>query len=137
MGCAFCGIKDERIIRDTQNTITILSNPYLVEGHSLVIPKMHVQRISELTMPVAYELFDEVVRMQNMVLERLGAPGCDIRQNFRPFLPDSRLKVGHLHFHVIPRYKEDELYLKSMIYEKDVFRELQDEQSRLIMERLR
>ena len=50
--CPFCnGIEPRsRIIDETRETITILSNPALVRGHCLVIPKRHVEKLSELTL---------------------------------------------------------------------------------------
>lgn len=50
--------------------------------------------------------------------------GGDLRQNYRPFMKEGVLKVDHLHFHLIPRAWEDEIYNKSQIFEKDIFKKL-------------
>ena len=42
MDCVFCEIEDERIVRESENTITILSNPYLMKTHILLIPIFHI-----------------------------------------------------------------------------------------------
>jgi len=44
--CPFCNIlKDEReILSETKDSFIILSNPTLVSGHCLVIPKKHVKK---------------------------------------------------------------------------------------------
>ena len=137
MNCVFCGIKNERIVRETENIITILSDPYLMEWHSLVIPRTHVERLSELPQKVRYELVDEAMNVQELLMQRLQSPGCDLRQNYRPFLPNSKFKVGHLHLHVIPRFPEDELYQKSMIHERDVFMDLTPELYKSLMKKLK
>ncbi len=135
--CRFCNIERDRIVRETENTITLLSNPYLMQGHSLVIPKLHVERLSKLPKNIRYELIDETMNVQELLMQRLDMSGCDIRQNYRPFMPEDRLKVSHLHFHVIPRYFGDELYEKSMIHEKKVFTDLTPDLIKFLMARLK
>jgi diadenosine tetraphosphate (Ap4A) HIT family hydrolase len=52
MNCPFCEItteKTERVIRETESTFAVLSNPQLMSGHLLVIPKRHVEKLSELS----------------------------------------------------------------------------------------
>jgi len=94
-------------------------------GHLLVIPKRHVERLSELTKEERDGLLEEVVNVQEKILNSF-AKGCDICQNFRPFIPDSKLKVSHLHFHLRPRELDDELYQKSQIHEKEIFRDIEE-----------
>ena len=122
--CVFCNYDKNKLIRESENTITILSNPYLLRGHSLVIPKKHYESIFEIPGELALELFDEITNIGKFLIEKLRVGGIDIRHNYRPFLKESKFKVNHLHFHVIPRTLEDELYKKSMIYERDVFKDL-------------
>lgn len=43
-------------------------------------------------------------------------------------MKQSRLKIDHLHFHLLPREFEDELYQKCQIYETDIFRMLTEEE---------
>ena len=135
--CVFCDMDEEYIVRESQNIITILSNPYLVKGHSLVMPRDHFERLKELPKWLRHELIDEATVVQNLLMERLGAPGCDLKQNYRPFLPPGRLKVNHLHFHVLPRWPEDELYQRSMRYEKEIFTDLTPEITKSLIEKLR
>jgi histidine triad (HIT) family protein len=124
--CAFCeiigGKKQRELISETKNTLTILSNPSQIKGHCLVIPKRHVEKLSQLGRVERDELIKEVVKMQELLLTK--ASGCDIKQNYRPFIPDSHIKVSHLHFHVQPREFEDEMYKRVQIFEKDIFRDL-------------
>lgn len=126
MGCVFCeiveGNKPREIVSETKNFVVILSNPSLMKGHTLVIPKRHVEKLSELKDDEKRELIEEIIKIEEKLLEKFS--GCDIKQNYRPFLEESGLKVSHLHFHVQPRELNDELYKNSQIYEKDLFKEI-------------
>ena len=126
MDCQFCKIiidKHERIVKETKFSFTMLSNPKLMDGHLLVIPKRHIEKPSELTAEERKDIFDEVINLQEKILEKIS-PGCDICEHYRPFIPDNKFKVSHLHFHLRPRFLDDELYKKVQIYEKDIFQDL-------------
>ena len=105
----------------------MLSNPRLMPGHLLVVPKRHVETLAELNVEERRELFDTAIEFQGQIMERL-APGCDIRQHCRPFLPEGRLKVHHVHLHLLPRALNDELYQKVQKFEQEVFEEFGEEE---------
>jgi histidine triad (HIT) family protein len=123
--CPFCDIlkTKKRIIEEGKSMFAILSNPRLMTGHVLVIPKRHVEKISELEEKEKKELFDFVIRFQEKILKKI-APGCDICQHYRPFITQNDLKIDHLHVHLQPRFLDDELYQKSQIYHRNIFRPL-------------
>ena len=137
MDCSFCNINKEktRIIRQGNYCYVCLSNPRLTKGHLLVIPKRHIEKISELSRDEKEELFDFVVEYQEKILKNM-AKGCDVRQNYRPFQIQDKLKLDHLHIHLQPREFEDELYYKSQIFEKDVFKPLNQEEINKIIKLL-
>ncbi|OHA85607.1 MAG: hypothetical protein A2408_00955 [Candidatus Yonathbacteria bacterium RIFOXYC1_FULL_52_10] len=130
MNCPFCNIitdGTERIIRQTEYTFTVLSNPRLVPGHLLVVPKRHVEKLSELKKEERNELFDEAIKLEEKILKYF-ATGCDMSQHYRPFIKQGRLKVNHLHIHLRPRELEDEFYQKVLIHENEVFQDLSSEE---------
>jgi len=129
MNCPFCNIDKEgtKIIKEGKYNYVCFSNPRLMDGHLLVIPKRHIERLSELSKDEKEELFDLVIEYQEKILENI-AKGCDIRQNYRPFQKQDDLKLDHLHIHLHPREFKDELYQKSQIFEKDIFRKLTQEE---------
>jgi histidine triad (HIT) family protein len=128
MECPFCNFEhlknNTRVIDESENILVILSNPRLVPGHVLVIPKKHIVKLCELSDAEKKELFDKTIEYQEKILK--FAKGCDIRQHFRPFQAQDSLKVDHLHIHLLPREFEDELYNKCQIFEKKVFSELSE-----------
>ncbi len=111
------------MFRESENARVIFSNPRLMRGHLLVIPKRHVEQPWELTAVELKELFQHIHNLQKKITETLGT-GCDVRQNYRPFMKQGKLKVDHLHFHLLPRTFQDELYERSMKHETDIFSDL-------------
>jgi len=105
-------------------------------GHTLVIPKRHVEKPSELTHEERKEIFDTTLELQDIILKNLSS-GCDISQHCRPFLPESRLKVNHVHFHLKPREFKDEFYQKCMAKEAELFKDLDHEEAKRIIDVLR
>jgi len=95
----------------------------LVPHHLLVIPKRHVEYPSALEPEEYLELMYTVVELQTTILMLKPGMGCDVRQNCRPFLPQSDYKIDHLHWHILPRLFEDQLYLRVQKFEKGLFDE--------------
>jgi ATP adenylyltransferase len=122
--CPFCG-SAERSLKENELARVILSDPHKVPGHMLVIPKRHVEKPWELTPEELQAIFGLIFFVEQKVIGKLG-DGVDIRQNYRPFMQQSRLKVDHVHFHVIPRSPDDYIYKVSEQYEGDLFVDLDD-----------
>ena len=129
MDCPFCAVNKDvtRILEEREHVFVALSNPRLVPGHTLVIPKRHVEKLSELNDAERRGLFETAITYEERILERF-AKGCDIRQHYRPFLPENWIKVHHLHIHLFPREFKDELYKRSMKYEEAMFRPLPEDE---------
>jgi diadenosine tetraphosphate (Ap4A) HIT family hydrolase len=127
MNCRFCSIDNKRnvVIEEFKYTWIIMSNPRLMPGHLLVIPKKHVEKLSELSEKEVSELISAIIRYQEIILNKYTL-GCDVRIHTRTFMKESELKVNHLHVHLHPRELYDELYKNSQVYEKDIFKDLSD-----------
>jgi ATP adenylyltransferase len=125
MKCPFCKINKEKtiILQLNKYTYVALSNPRIVKGHLLVIPRRHVEKLSDLTQKEKNELINTVIEFQEKILLKLSS-GCDIRQNYHLFLQQGRIKVDHLHIHIIPREFKDEIYKVTQINEKKLFKDL-------------
>jgi diadenosine tetraphosphate (Ap4A) HIT family hydrolase len=120
--CPFCDPKD-RVLKENAMAQVILSNPRKVPGHFLVIPKRHVEKPWELSSDELQAIFELIFFIERKIIGKLGE-GCDIRQTYRPYLTQSRLKVSHVHFHVIPRSRDDYIHSVSEKFELDLFAEL-------------
>lgn len=120
--CPFCD-PNQRILRENTLAYALLSNPRKVPGHFLVIPKRHVEKPWELSPEESTAIIELVFFLQKRMAETFSE-GCDVRQNYRPFLPQSKLKIDHVHYHVIPRDLRDAIYQRVERYETDLFRDL-------------
>lgn len=121
--CPFCnpsGIST-RVIKRSRNVLVLLSDPRIMPGHLLVVPKRHVEKLSELTRRERHDILDSVIDFQERLLSRF-APDCGLTQHYRPFQREDGLKVNHLHIHLEPRRYHDKLYRKCQIFEKPLFR---------------
>ena len=74
------------------------------EGHTLVIPKQSVRRLSELSQSMREALFNGVVEVQQILSTHFET------EDFTVCIHDGPLagqEVPHVHVHVIPRNAED------------------------------
>ena|SRR6185369_8408097 len=122
--CPFCDPK-EHWLKENELARVVLSNPRKVPGHILVTPKRHVEKPWELTPEELQAIFELIFFVEQRIIGKLG-DGVDVRQNYRPFLQQDGLKVDHVHFHVLPRAREDYIYKVSEQFERDLFAELDD-----------
>lgn len=72
-------------------------------------------------------IFELVFIIQQKITEKF-AQGCDVRQHYRPFLKQGRVKVDHVHYHVIPRDPEDLIHQQVETHEADLFQNLPDQE---------
>ena len=137
--CPFCGLagrEGQWLLFEGERAIVFLSNPRLMAGHTLVVPKRHVEKPWELAWEERREIFELLDRFEQKILSSL-APGCDVRQNYRPFIPQGRIKVDHVHYHLLPRWPEDELYQKSMKFEVELWTDLIASEQNEMLDRLK
>lgn len=125
--CPFCNLKD-RVLKSNEHANVLLSNPHKVPGHFLVTPKRHIEQPWELTKDELADIFELIFFIEQKIIGKLG-DGVDIRQNYRPFLPQGRVKVDHVHFHVYPRSLNDYLHQVSEQYETDLFVDLDEKEA--------
>lgn len=122
--CPFCN-PNERVLKENDYAQVVLSNPRKVPGHFLVVPKRHIEKPWDLKPEELQAIFELIFFVEQRIIGKLG-DGCDIRQNYRPFMKQSELKVDHLHFHVIPRTLHDYIYSVSEKYDTELFAALDD-----------
>jgi|ERR1700738_908605 len=105
--CAFCKIarSDDglRVFEDEQ-TIAFLDHRPLFPGHCLLIPKSHLETISDLPDSVLAPLFANVRMLSAAVELGMRAEGTFIAANNRV-----SQSVPHFHVHIVPRKKGDGL----------------------------
>ncbi len=110
--CIFCQIvKGAKpafdIYEDELVKVFLDANP-AVNGHLLVIPKQHFENIFNTPDKVLERVITVCKKMAKLVTTKLKATGVNILNSSGK---DAQQTVFHLHFHIIPRYKNDGLDL--------------------------
>ena len=73
------------------------------------------------------ELLDLLIEFEEKILAKLSA-GCDIRQNYKPYVENSRTSVKHFHFHLYPRNLNDEFHQAIYPAQKPLYRDLPEQE---------
>jgi len=135
--CRFCNVDTfkTRTVKRYKHVIVVLSNPRLMKGHLLVIPKRHVEKLSELRPVERKELFDVVARYSEKVL-RLSE-GYNIHQNYMSMLEETRIKVDHMHIHIRPSESKDELILKMFRHQEGIFKDISEKECKEMLKKLK
>jgi len=106
--CIFCKIAKKQIPTDilyeNNKTIAFLDINPVNKGHTLVIPKEHYETIID----IPEDLLIEVIKTTKKISIALSkiSDGITIAQNNKK---SGGQEIPHLHFHIIPRYKNDGL----------------------------
>jgi histidine triad (HIT) family protein len=92
------------VILETDNTLAFLDHRPLFRGHTLLVPKQHLELLSDLPAEHAAEFLTTAQRLERAVEDGLDARGSMVLVN--NVVSQS---VPHLHLHVIPRNPKDGL----------------------------
>ncbi|MDE5566608.1 MAG: HIT family protein [Anaeroplasmataceae bacterium] len=111
MNCIFCKIINKELpsylIYEDEYTYAFLDIAKDVDGHTIVIPKKHVVNILDCDNETLAHVMDTVRLISKHYVEDLGFDGVNILNANNEAAEQS---VFHLHFHIIPRKKEDGLH---------------------------
>jgi histidine triad (HIT) family protein len=108
--CIFCKIVAGAIpalrVHEDEKILAFLDIGPLAEGHLLIIPKAHSERLEEMEPDVLGHLARQLPRLARAVLSVTGSEGYNLLQNNGRV---SGQEVPHVHFHIIPRAPGDGL----------------------------
>jgi len=106
--CIFCKIIEGEIpgniVYETENVVAFLDANPVSMGHTLVVPKKHVENIHGAE-NMDY-LMDALVEVSDALEEAFDPEGINIAQNNGEAAGQ---EIFHLHFHITPIYDGDEL----------------------------
>lgn len=110
--CVFCKIVAGEIpcakVYESETCLAFLDIAPVCPGHALVLPKAHCATLMDLPAELGGDLMETLSKVGKAVMEATGADGLNLMQN--NFEAAGQL-VHHAHFHLIPRFKEDGLWL--------------------------
>jgi histidine triad (HIT) family protein len=125
MACVFCQIiaktKPSTIIYEDQSFIAILDQSPLFPGHTLLMPKQHVETLYDFANDQLAPLFLRVKLIGQAIEQSMSAQGSFIAMNNRV-----SQSVPHLHVHIVPRNKGDGL--KGFFWPRKKYLDEQEEQ---------
>ncbi len=109
--CIFCKIVRGEIpskkIYEDESVYAFLDINPKSKGHTLVIPKKHSADIFEIEENDLEDVIKVVQQLAVHIKEKLNPEGMQLRQNNGEIAGQS---VNHLHFHIIPKYTNEDEY---------------------------
>ena len=128
MTCIFCDIlagkRDGHIVYEDNKHIAFLDKYPIDDGHALVIPKKHFERITDMDSNDVGEIFSIVPKIAKAVLSGAGADAFSLAQNNGKA---AKQIIPHVHIHIIPRYNnKGTLWTKRQIPTNDELFELSE-----------
>ena len=122
MECLFCriiegSIPSKTIYEDEIVKVFLDINPN-TNGHCLVIPKKHIVTIDEVDNDLMTHILKVIHEIHNLLKEKLNIEGLTIAQN-----NNLGQEVKHLHFHLIPRYSDDNW---SLTFNQDILKSTEE-----------
>lgn len=122
--CVFCKILNGEIpgskIYENEYCIAILDISQTTKGHTLVIPKRHVENVFDLNKEECTAIMEACVYVSNKLKEKLGVENVNLLNNSGVLAGQV---VMHFHMHIIPRYENDEFKVIQPSHEPN-FKEL-------------
>ncbi len=110
ISCIFCQIANgnaqAKIVYQDNDVIAFLDINPLAPGHTLVIPKKHIQNVFEMDDDLLHHIFTVAKQIAENMRKNLGAEGVNFLQSNGEAAEQS---VFHFHLHIIPRWKNDGL----------------------------
>ena len=107
--CIFCSIINKEIpsscIYEDDQVMAFLDLSQVTKGHTLVVPKKHYDNLLECDDETLAHLIQVVKMLAVRISERLNAQGVNVLNNTHETAGQT---VNHLHFHIIPRYSEND-----------------------------
>ena len=102
--CIFCNLEPDRVISESDYTLTIRDGFPVSQGHTLIIPKRHVQSFFELQAIEKAALLQALDDAKEALDREFSPDGYNIGINDGEAAGQT---VMHLHVHLIPRYRGD------------------------------
>jgi histidine triad (HIT) family protein len=106
--CLFCAVAagelEASMVVQSEEAVAFLDHRPVFKGHTLVVPRRHVETLAALPVDQLEPFFSLVQSVSRAVVSSLGAQGSFVAMN-----NTVSQSVPHLHAHVVPRTKGDGL----------------------------
>jgi histidine triad (HIT) family protein len=127
--CLFCQIVKGKApcykVYEDKHSLAFLDINPATRGHTLLIPKKHSENIFDIEDQDLQSIALGIKKLASQLKKSLKADGINIIQSNGQ---QAGQVIFHLHFHIIPRYKDDNFQLQlGKIYHKKDFKEILEE----------
>jgi histidine triad (HIT) family protein len=106
--CLFCRIVSGElpatVVYEDENSVAFLDHRPLFHGHTLLVPRQHVETLGDLPAELVAPYFEAAQLLSLAVESAMDAEGTFVAMNNRV-----SQSVPHLHVHVVPRRRKDGL----------------------------
>jgi histidine triad (HIT) family protein len=106
--CLFCRIVSGElpatVVYEDDDSVAFLDHRPLFHGHTLLVPREHVETLGELPAKLIAPYFEAAQLLSRVVESAMDAEGTFVAMNNRV-----SQSVPHLHVHVVPRRRKDGL----------------------------
>lgn len=107
--CIFCKIINNEIpsykVYEDDDVLAFLDISQTTKGHTVVISKKHVTNILDSDEETYLKVMKVVFKLAKQITTNLNASGVNILHNANEVAGQT---VNHMHFHIIPRYSEQD-----------------------------
>jgi len=126
MGCIFCdilnGTRNGYLVYEDKDHIAFLDKYPIDNGHTLVIPRKHHEKITDMDSNDVGKIFSLIPKIAKAVLAGAGADAFSLAQNNGKA---AKQIIPHVHIHIIPRYNnKGTVWTKRQIPTDEVLSEL-------------
>ena len=104
MSCPFCNLAEERIVADDDLVLAIRDKYPVSPGHTLIIPRRHVEDYFELTAEEYAAMHAMLLKLKKALEEELKPQGFNVGVNVGRTAGQT---IDHVHLHLIPRFEGD------------------------------
>ncbi len=105
MNCLFCDIISGKVkahfVYEDNTHVAIMDKYPIQRGHTLVMPRDHHEKITDMNPEIVSTLFTRVPVIARAILEVTKADGFNIGQNNGKA---ANQIIPHVHVHIVPRY---------------------------------
>jgi ATP adenylyltransferase len=112
--CIFCELTklpdaEARIVHRGQHCYVVLNTFPYTSGHVMIVPYAHLDELSKLPGPAAYEMMDLSQKMERVLRQVYSPDGINIGMNIGRAAGAG--VAGHVHMHVLPRWVGDTSFM--------------------------
>lgn len=129
-GCIFCALsRRSHLVFATEHSLCLLNIFPYNNGHLMVAPRRHVADLADLKDNEALDLFNSLKTVEKLLKQLLRPQGFNIGINLGEAAGAGI--PGHLHIHIVPRWKGDTNFMPVLNNTKVISQSLQELLKRL------